>query len=165
MAVDGIGQGDALAHIDELERSVAELRRVADHAGDLPAALLEPELAEAVAMLRRGFVPEQAVERRLAATVGGSRLAELVQLGHVEIDRRLGELIRELDALRAGEDGDPAARGRRLARTLYSVEALVGAQLTAERWLVANSPLGEPAADPAALTQCAWCGAEHPVPR
>jgi len=150
------------ARIAELERALDELRRVADHAGDLPAAFLEPEVAEAVGVLRTGFVPEETFERHLAGEVGGDGLRDFVVLGHAEIQRRLDVLDGELAAMRAGGVAADPLGGRRLARELYGLEALLGAQLDAERWLLANTPARAPATMQG--THCEWCGAEYPVP-
>ena len=146
--------------LEQLKEDLEELRRVADHSPNTPAALLEPELDEAVSMLLQRFRPREGAERMMASAFGGARLSGLVEVMQDQIERRIRALDAELAALRA--DGDGPGPDHRLSRLLYEAGALVDTQLEIERWLIANAPGG--AGAEGAATHCEWCGADYPVP-
>jgi hypothetical protein len=158
-----------MSELSQLEASLEEVRRVAEHASTLSASQLEVELQEAMAVIRGGFVPREATEERLAGAIGGPQLAGITTVGHRELDRRLTALEGALRRLHSAPDVEDPVDGRRLAADLTALEALAANQLAIERWLLANRPLGRtssgssrPAGEPG--TRCEWCGAEYPEP-
>lgn len=141
--------------LDQIDNALATIRDVADRAATLSPKELRDALDDVMGRLWGGFAPHEETERRLAEALGG-RVPEIVRLNHRQIHRRLAELAEDL---RAGDEDGPE-RARHVTRLLDALEALVGAQLEFERWMIQRRPTV--GAD--APTHCEWCGAEYPVP-
>lgn len=146
---------ERVGELDRIESALTTVRDVADRTATLSPGELRDALDEVMGRLWAGFAPHEEAERRLAEALGG-RIPEIVRLNHRQIHRRLALLA---DALRA-PDGDAPETARRVTRLLDALEALVGAQLEFERWMIQ----GRPTVGTEASTHCEWCGAEYPVP-
>ena len=145
--------GRRAEELDSVEAALGVARDVADRASSLSAEDLRGALDGVMGSLWVAFAPHEETERRLALSLGG-HVPEVVRLGHRQVHRRLALLATELQA----DDGPE--RGRRVARLLDTIDALVEAQIELERWMIGR----QPGVAEDSITHCEWCGAEYPVP-